>query len=65
MVATVKKDRIYNREASGNFQIACTRWAPDYADPTTFLKRSLQAVTQTTMVNGKCAVQLIIKTGSE
>ena len=37
MVATVKKDRVYNREASGNFQIACTRWAPDYADPTTFL----------------------------
>ena len=37
MVATVKKDRIYNREASGNFQIACTRWAPDYADPTIFL----------------------------
>ena len=37
MVATVKKDRIYNREASSNFQIACTRWAPDYADPTTFL----------------------------
>ena len=37
MVATVKKDRIYNREASGNYQIACTRWAPDYADPTTFL----------------------------
>ena len=37
MVATVKKDRIYNREASGNFQIACTRWAPDYADPTTVL----------------------------
>ena len=37
MVATVKKDRIYNREASGNFQIACTRWAPVYADPTTFL----------------------------
>ena len=37
MIATVKKDRIYNREASGNFQIACTRWAPDYADPTTFL----------------------------
>ena len=37
MVATVKKDRIYNREAQGNFQIACTRWAPDYADPTTFL----------------------------
>ena len=37
MVATVKKDRIYNREAHGNFQVVCTRWAPDYADPTTFL----------------------------
>ena len=37
MVATVKKDRIYNRQANGNYQIACTRWGPDYADPTTFL----------------------------
>ena len=37
MVATVKKDRVYNREANGNFQVVCTRWAPDYADPTTFL----------------------------
>ena len=37
MVATVKKDRIYNREANGNFQVVCTRWGPDYADPTTFL----------------------------
>ncbi|MBV3431700.1 peptide ABC transporter substrate-binding protein [Catenibacterium mitsuokai] len=37
MVATVKKDRIYNRQANGNYQIACTRWGPDYADPTTYL----------------------------
>ena len=37
MVATVKKDRIYNREANGNFQVVCTRWGPDYADPTTYL----------------------------
>ena len=37
MVATVKKDRIYNREAHGNFQVVCTRWGPDYADPTTYL----------------------------
>ena len=37
MVATVKKDRIYNRQANGNFQVACTRWGPDYADPTTYL----------------------------
>ena len=37
MVATVKKDRIYNREEHGTYEIACTRWAPDYADPTTYL----------------------------
>ncbi len=37
MVATVKKDRIYNRQAKGNFDICCTRWGPDYADPTTYL----------------------------
>ena len=37
MVATVKKDRIYNSQANGNFQVACTRWGPDYADPTTYL----------------------------
>ena len=37
MVATVKKDRIYNREANGNFEVCCTRWGPDYADPTTYL----------------------------
>ena len=37
MVATVKKDRIYNREEHGTYEIACTRWGPDYADPTTYL----------------------------
>ena len=37
MVATVKKDRIYNREENGTYEIACTRWGPDYADPTTYL----------------------------
>ena len=37
MVATVKKDRIYNREANRQFQMVCTRWGPDYADPTTYL----------------------------
>ena len=41
MVATVKKDRIYNREANGNFQVVCTRWGPDYADPTTYLNLAL------------------------
>ena len=41
MVATVKKDRIYNREAHGNFQVVCTRWGPDYADPTTYLNLAL------------------------
>ena len=37
MVATVKKDRIYDREEHGTYEIACTRWGPDYADPTTYL----------------------------
>ena len=37
MVTTVKKDRIYNREEHGTYEIACTRWGPDYADPTTYL----------------------------
>ena len=41
MVATVKKDRIYNREANGNFQVVCTRWGPDYADPTPYLNLAL------------------------
>lgn len=37
LVSTTKNDRIYNREANGEFQIALTRWGPDYADPTTYL----------------------------
>ena len=41
MVATVKKDRIYNREEHGTYEIACTRWGPDYADPTTYLNLAL------------------------
>lgn len=36
-VATTKQDRIYNRQANGDFQVCCTRWGPDYADPTTYL----------------------------
>ena len=41
MVATVKKDRIYNRQDKGNYQVSCTRWGPDYADPTTYLNLPL------------------------
>lgn len=37
MVATTKQDRIYNKMANGDFDIACTRWGPDYGDPTTYL----------------------------
>lgn len=37
MVATTKQDRIYNKEANGDFDLACTRWGPDYGDPTTYL----------------------------
>ena len=37
MVPTTKNDRIYNREENGDFQVALTRWGPDYADPTTYL----------------------------
>lgn len=37
MVATVKQDRVNNREPKGDFQISVTRWGPDYADPTTYL----------------------------
>lgn len=37
MVATTKNDRIYNKEANGEFDIALTRWGPDYSDPTTYL----------------------------
>ena len=37
MVATTKQDRIYNKMKNGDFDIACTRWGPDYGDPTTYL----------------------------
>lgn len=37
MVATTKQDRIYNKQANGDFDICCTRWGPDYGDPTTYL----------------------------
>lgn len=37
MSATTKQDRINNRMKNGNFQLAVTRWGPDYADPTTYL----------------------------
>lgn len=37
MVATTKQDRIYNKEANGDFDIVCTRWGPDYGDATTYL----------------------------
>ena len=41
MVATTKQDRIYNKMANGDFDIACTRWGPDYGDPTTYLNLCL------------------------
>ena len=37
MQATTKNDRIYERQAKQNFDISCTRWGPDYSDPTTYL----------------------------
>lgn len=37
MVATTKQDRLYNKEANSDFDLALTRWGPDYADPTTYL----------------------------
>lgn len=37
MVSTTKNDRIYNRQKNREFQVALTRWGPDYADPTTYL----------------------------
>ncbi len=37
MVATTKQDRIYTKQANGDFDICCTRWGPDYGDPTTYL----------------------------
>ena len=37
MVATTKQDRIYNKQKNGDFDLATTRWGPDYGDPTTAL----------------------------
>ena len=37
MVATTKQDRIYTKQANGDYDVACTRWGPDYGDPTTYL----------------------------
>lgn len=37
MVATTKQDRIYTKQKNRDFDIACTRWGPDYSDPTTYL----------------------------
>lgn len=37
MTATTKQDRINNKMKNGKYDIACTRWGPDYADPTTYL----------------------------
>lgn len=37
MVATIKNVRVHTKQAKGDYDISCTRWGPDYADPTTFL----------------------------
>lgn len=37
VVATTKQDRVDNRQKNGDFELSCTRWGPDYADPTTYL----------------------------
>ena len=37
MVATTKKDRIYNKQKNREFEVALTRWGPDYGDATTYL----------------------------
>ena len=41
MVATAKQDRIYNKQKNGDFDLAVTRWGPDYGDPTTYLTIAL------------------------
>ena len=41
MVATTKQDRIYNKQKNGDFDLAMTRWGPDYGDPTTYLTIAL------------------------
>ena len=37
MVATTKKDRLYNKMKNREFEVALTRWGPDYGDATTYL----------------------------
>ena len=41
MVATTKQDRIYNKQKNGDYDLAVTRWGPDYGDPTTYLTIAL------------------------
>ena len=41
MIATTKQDRIYNKQKNGDFDLATTRWGPDYGDPTTYLTLAL------------------------
>ena len=41
MVATTKQDHIYNKQKNGDFDLATTRWGPDYGDPTTYLTIAL------------------------
>lgn len=42
MVATTKLDRIYNKQANGDYDVSITRWGPDYADPTIYLNLCLK-----------------------
>ena len=37
MVPTTKKDRIYTKQKNREFEVALTRWGPDYGDATTYL----------------------------
>jgi len=41
MVATTKQDRIYNKQKNSDFDLAVTRWGPDYGDLTTYLTIAL------------------------
>ena len=41
MVATTKQDRIYNKQKNGDYDLATTRWGPDYGNPTTYLTIAL------------------------
>ena len=42
MVATTKKDRLYNKQKNREFEVALTRWGPDYGDATTYLNLLLE-----------------------